>query len=148
MEPEVIRKQLDDIMKNLFDTMIPKHINGHAIFGGYEVNLVSPAYIDLDFEFGFEPNSGNRDIAHYFSYAEGIPISGRIDTEMNRAIFKNRIREDISRRLIDMCTAIIEDDKENPVPYSIRRGTSNLIQWDELLQDSKPIKNSKEDDHD
>lgn len=142
MEPEVIRKQLDDIMRNLFDTMIPKYINGHAIFGGYEVNLVSPAYINLDFEFGFEPNSVNRDITHYFSYAEGIPISGWLDTEKNREVFENRIREDIGRRLIDMCVAIIKDDKENPIPYSIRRGPANLVQWDELLPDSK------EDDND
>lgn len=145
MEPEVIRKQLDDIIKNLFDTMIPKYINGHAIFGGYEVNLVSPAFINLDFGFGFEPNSGNLDITHYFSYAEGIPISGWFDTDKNLEVFKNRIRDDIGRRLIDMCTAISEDDNENPVPYSIRRGASNLIQWDELLQDPKPIKYSKEE---
>jgi hypothetical protein len=132
MEPEVIRKQLDDIMKNLFDTMIPKYINGHSIYGGYGVNIVEPAYINLDFGFGFEPNSENRDVTHYFSYAEGIPIPGWLDTEKNREVFENRIREDIGRRLIDMCSAIIEDDKKNPVPYAIRRGASNLIQWDEL----------------
>lgn len=147
IEPEVIRKLLDNIMKKLFDTMIPKYINGHSIYGGYGVNVVGPAYINLDFGFGFEPNSGNRDITYYFSYAEGIPISGWLDTEKNRELFENRIREDIGRRLIDMCAAIIKDDKENPIPYSIRRGKSNLVCWDQI-PDLKLIKYSKEKHHD
>lgn len=129
IEPEVIRKQLDDIMKNLFDTMIPKYINGHEIFGGYGVNLVSPEYIDLDFEFGFVPNSGKRDITYCFSYAEGIPILGRLDTEKNREVFENRIRDDVGRRLINMCAAIIKDDKDNPISYYIKRGVTNVVYW-------------------
>ena len=51
MEAEVIRQRLDDIIKNLFKTMIPKYINGHAVYGGYGVNIVSPAYINLDYGF-------------------------------------------------------------------------------------------------
>lgn len=113
MEADVIRQHLDDILKNLFKTMIPRYINGHLIYGGYGVNIVSPAYINLDYGFGFEPNSGNADITHYRSYAIGIPISGWLDTEENLKLFENRVKEDFGRRLIDMCEAINKDDSEN-----------------------------------
>ena len=113
MEAEVIRQRLDDIIKSLFKTMIPKYINGHAVYGGYGVNIVSPAYINLDYGFGFEPNSGNTEITHYWSYGEGIPISGRLDTEENFKLFENRVKDDFKRRLVDMCEAINKDDSEN-----------------------------------
>lgn len=147
MDIETIRKRIDDMMTNLFGTMIPKYINGHAVFGGYGVNIVGPAYINLDFGFGFEPNSGNTDITHYWGYAEGIPVSGWLDTEEALKLLGKRIREDMGRRLIDMCEAINKDDHDNPIPYSIRRGKSNLICWDQLLPDPKPIKYSKENDN-
>ena len=147
MDNEVIKKLLEDILKNLFATMIPKYINGHAIYGGYGVNFVSPTYINLDFGFGFEPNSPDYDIVHYFAYAEGIPISGWVDTDEHCKLFERRIREDFARRLVDMCTEINKDDRENPIPYSIRRGKSNLVCWDQLLPDPKPIKYSKEESH-
>ena len=146
MDIETIRNRLDDMMKNLFGTMIPKYINGHSVYGGYGVNIVTPVYINLDFGFGFEPNSGDTDITHYWGYAEGIPVSGWLDTEEALKLLGKCIREDMGRRLIDMCEAINKDDHDNPIPYSIRRGKSNLICWDQLLPDPKPIKYSKEND--
>lgn len=128
MNVEEIRKYLDNVMKELFETMVPKYINGHELYGGYGVNIVSENYINLDFGIGFEPNTGRSDIKHYFGYAEGIPTHG-FDIEANRKLFETRIRNDLGMRILDLCEAINKDDRENPIPYSIRRGKSNLVVW-------------------
>ena len=44
MDNDDVRKRLDEIVKNLMKSIIPKQINGRDLFGGYSVNICTDSY--------------------------------------------------------------------------------------------------------
>lgn len=108
MTNDDVRKRLDEIVKNLMKYIIPKQINGRDLYGGYAVDMYAEYYVNVQFGIGFTPISENSDITHYLGFAQGMPICGEdIDDICND--FKERIRDEIVKRLALLCESVNKD---------------------------------------
>ena len=109
MNNDDVRKRLDDVVKNLMKSIIPKQINGREIYGGYSTDVsYSDKYVGVQFGIGFTPINEESDIHFYFGFAQGMPLFGEnIDDMCNN--FEKSIREEISKRLALLCESVNKD---------------------------------------
>lgn len=112
MEPEMIKKRAEEILKFLFETMVPTSINGHKFDSGYSVEA-RPACINIHLYMLFQPNSSLYDGRWDFNYGEMIPLhylSGESGMKMFETDKRNVIKDMVSSAI----TAIIDMDKRFP----------------------------------
>lgn len=108
MNNDNVRKRLDEVVKNLMKSIIPKQINCRDLYGGYAVDVYAENYVNVQFGIGFTPISEDSDITHYFGFAQGMPLCGEdIDDICND--FKERIRDEIVKRLALLCESVNKD---------------------------------------
>jgi len=108
MNNDDVRKRLDDIVKNLMKSIIPKQINGRDLYGGYAVDMYAEYYANVQFGIGFTPISEDSDITNYFGFAQGMPLCGEdIDDICNN--FEKDIRDEIVKRLALLCESVNKD---------------------------------------
>lgn len=103
-----VRKRLDDVVKNLMKSIIPKQINGHDLYGGYAVDMYNDSYVNVQFGIGFTPIREDSEITCYFGFAQGMPLCGAsIDDSCYD--FEKSIREEIVKRLALLCESVNKD---------------------------------------